>query len=135
MNKATLIGRIGKDAEERKFENASVISFTLATSEKYKDKDGQIKEKTEWHNIQLWNRQNLKQYLLKGVQVAVCGKITNRSYEVDGQKRYVTEIVAQEVELLSRSSNSEQQAASQASSNPTDLDNLYPQQENDGLPF
>ncbi len=102
INKAILLGHLGKDAET-KFTPSGVArtSFTLATSRRWKDQQtGDWKEETDWHNVILWRSENLANYLLKGKQVYVEGRISNRSYEQDGVKKFFTEIVADEVILL-----------------------------------
>jgi len=104
VNKVILLGHLGKDAET-KFtpSGASVTKMTLATSYRFKDQQtGDWKESTDWHNIVAWRIENLSQYLLKGKQVYIEGRIQNRSYEdKDGVKKYITEIVADEIILLS----------------------------------
>lgn len=103
MNKVILIGRLGKDAEVKWTPSGvSVTRFSLATSEKWKDKtSGEWKEETEWHNVTQWRAENLAQHLTKGKMVAVEGKIKTRSYDdKDGQKRYSTEVVAEKVEFV-----------------------------------
>jgi single-strand DNA-binding protein len=103
VNKVILLGHLGKDAET-KFTPSGVAktNFTLATSRRWKDQQsGEWKEDTTWHNIVLWRSENLANYLLKGKQVYVEGRIDNRSWEdPQGQKRYITEVVADEVILL-----------------------------------
>ena len=98
MNRAILIGRLGKDPESRTFQNGGrVVSFSLATSERGKDRDsGERKEKTEWHNVHVFNEalgKVAEQYLRKGSQCMIEGQIQTRKYEKDGAERYVTEIV------------------------------------------
>lgn len=97
INKAILVGRLGKDPELRALQSgAQVASFTLATSETWKDKSGQKQEKTEWHNIVVFNESLAKlaaQYLKKGSRVYIEGQIRTRKYEKDGVDRYTTEIV------------------------------------------
>lgn len=109
MNQANLIGRIGRDAETKHTPSGkAVTTFSLATSDRYKDKEGQKAEKTTWHNIVVWERENLTQYLVKGKEIAVIGKIQNRDYEKDGVKHYVSEVVANMdggIELLGGGSN------------------------------
>jgi len=105
VNKAILIGRLGKDPDVRTLESgATVANFTMATSETYKDKTtGDRKEVTEWHNIVVWGKQaeSCGQYLSKGRQVYVEGSIRTRSYDdKSGNKRYITEIVAQRIQFL-----------------------------------
>ena len=102
VNKAILLGNLGKDAET-KFTPSGIArtSFTVATSRRWKDQQtGDWKEETDWHNVVLWRSENLANYLLKGKQVYVEGRISNRSYEQDGVKKFFTEIVADEVILL-----------------------------------
>jgi len=103
INKAILLGHLGKDAET-KFTTGGTAktTFTLATSRRWKDQQtGDWKEETDWHNVTLWRQENLANYLLKGKQVYVEGRISNRSYEdKDGVKKYFTEIVADDVILL-----------------------------------
>ena len=90
MNRVTLIGHLGRDAELKTTPaGVSVASFSIATSESWTDKaSGEKKEQTEWHRCVLWGKQadSLSRYLVKGKQVAVEGKLTTRSYEKDGQK-------------------------------------------------
>lgn len=101
LNKATLIGRLGKDPEKRSFNNGgSVVSFSLATSESWKDKEsGEWKDRTEWHNIQIFNETKgtfIHKHARKGDMIYVEGKIQNRKYQdQQGNDRYVTEIVVQ----------------------------------------
>jgi len=97
VNKVILIGRLGKDPETRAFENnVKKVSFPLATSENRKDKEGNKIEITEWHNIACWR--NLadfaEQFLSKGKQIYLEGKIRTRSWEDNGVKKYMTEIEA-----------------------------------------
>ena len=103
VNKVILLGHLGKDAETRFTPaGASVTSFSVATSRRWKDKEtGEWKEETDWHRVDLWRSENLAPYLTKGKQVYVEGRLRTRSYEdKDGQKRYVTEVVADDVILL-----------------------------------
>lgn len=104
VNKAILIGNLGKDPELRYTPGGqAVASFPLATSEKWKDKEGVMQDKTEWHNIVVWGRQaeTAKEYLAKGRQVYIEGRIQTRSWDdKDGNKRYTTEIVAMRVQFL-----------------------------------
>lgn len=106
LNEVNLIGRLGKDAELREFDSGSVTSFTLATTEKYKDKSGNMVNNTDWHNCQAWNKKPVTPYLKKGTLVHVSGKIKTRSYEQDGQKKFITEIVVNNIILLSSNEGS-----------------------------
>jgi single-strand DNA-binding protein len=104
VNKVILVGNLGKDPELRYTPSgAAVATFSLATTERYKDKDGNRQEKTEWHNIVAWRQlaEICGKYLHKGKQVYIEGKIQTRSYDDrDGNKRYITEIVADQMHML-----------------------------------
>ena len=101
VNKVTLVGNLGKDPEVRKMQSGdSVVSFSLATSESWRDKNsGERKEKTEWHNIVIFNENIAKvaeQYLKKGMKVYIEGALQSRKWQdQNGQDRYTTEIVLQ----------------------------------------
>jgi len=106
INKVILVGRLGKDPEVRHLENGAVVAnFSVATSERYKDKDkeGEWKEKTEWHNIAAWKwlAEFAEKYLKKGGLVYIEGKIRTRSWEdKDNNKRYTTEVIADTIRKL-----------------------------------
>lgn len=104
LNKAMLIGNLGRDPELKYTQNGnSVCNFSIATSESWKDKDGNSKESTEWHRIVVWGKQaeNCAKYLVKGRTVYVEGNLRTRQWEdKDGNKRNTTEINAQVVQFL-----------------------------------
>ena len=104
VNKAIIIGNLGRDPEVRfTTSGRAMAKFPVATSEKWKDQDGNPQERTDWHNIVVWGKQaeTCGQYLSKGRQVYVEGSIRTRSYDdKDGNKRYTTEIVARDVRFL-----------------------------------
>ncbi len=104
VNKVILVGNLGKDPELRYTPSgAAVATFSIATTERYKDRDGNRQEKTEWHNIVAWRQlaEICGKYLHKGKQVYIEGKIQTRSYDDrDGNKRYITEIVADQMQML-----------------------------------
>lgn len=104
-NKVTLLGNLGKDPEVRTTPSGSqVASFSVATAEKYKDKNsGEWKEVTDWHNIVMWDKlaEIAGQYLKKGSKVFIEGKLKTRSYEKDGQTKYITEVLGQNLVMLS----------------------------------
>lgn len=105
INSVTMLGRVGKDVEVKDINGAKCATFTLATSEKYKDRNGEVKELTEWHNIVAWRATAdiCEKFVHKGDQVCVMGRIKYRSWETDrGEKRYATDIHADKVELLSK---------------------------------
>ena len=104
VNKVILVGNLGKDPEVRFTPNGQALAkFPVATTEKWRDQQGQMQERTEWHNVVVWGKQaeNCGQYLAKGRQVYVEGRIQTRSWDdKDGNKRYATDIVAQNVRFL-----------------------------------
>ena len=104
VNKAIIVGRLGKDPEVRHLDSGvAVASFPVATSETYKDRTtGERRENTEWHNIVLWRglAEVAEKYLKKGDQVYVEGKLRTRSWEKDGITRYTTEIVGDSMNML-----------------------------------
>jgi single-strand DNA-binding protein len=106
LNKVTLIGNLGKDPEIQTLEgNIKVAKFSLATSESYKDSNGQNQSTTDWHSIVLWRglADLAEKYLHKGSLVYVEGKLKTRSYDdKEGQKKYVSEIVAENILLLDK---------------------------------
>jgi len=105
VNKVILVGRLGKDPEVRNLENgATVANFTMATSESYKDKTtGEKKEVTEWHNIVIWRglAEIAAKYLHKGDMIYIEGKLRTRSWEKEGVTRYTTEVVGDNMTMLS----------------------------------
>ena len=114
VNKVILLGHLGKDAETRFTPGgAARTNFTLATNRRWKDQQtGEWKEETDWHNVILWRSENLANYLTKGKQVYVEGRIQTRQWEdKDGNKRYTTEVVAEEVILTSGGRGAEAAAA------------------------
>ena len=115
LNKVMLIGYVGRDPEVRYTQTGqAVANFSVATSEKWKDRDGNRQERTEWHKIVAWGNvveNYISKYVHKGDRLCVEGKLQTREWEKDGQKRYTTEIVAMQVIGLgggSRQRSSEQ---------------------------
>ena len=110
VNKAILLGNLGKDPEIRRLDDGrAVANFSIATSESYKNKAGERVTNTEWHNIVLWSplAEIAENYLKKGSQVYIEGKISNRSYEdKDGVKKYISEVVGRDITLLGRAPDS-----------------------------
>ena len=107
MNKVMLIGNVGRDPEVRDFEGGvRRASFTLATTEQFRDR-----EQTEWHNIILWRQlaETVEKYVHKGDKLYIEGKLHTRSYDDrNGMKRYVTEIWADSMEMLTPKTKSEE---------------------------
>ncbi|MGK5092294.1 single-stranded DNA-binding protein [Deltaproteobacteria bacterium TL4] len=104
LNKVMLIGNLGKDPEIRYTQSGNAVAnFSIATTDIWKDKQGQRQEKTEWHTVVAWDRlADLAQsYLKKGKQVYIEGSLQTRSWEdQQGQKRYTTEIIAKTIQFL-----------------------------------
>jgi single-strand DNA-binding protein len=135
VNKVILVGNLGKDPEIRHLDNGrAVTNFSLATSEVYKNKEGERVTNTEWHNIVLWTplAEIAEKYLKKGSQVYLEGKLTNRSYDdKDGIKRYICEVVVRDMTLLGKpqgEGGNDQGSGSSSTSHSadanTDLDDL-----------
>lgn len=95
INKAILIGRLGQAPEVKTVGGSTVANFSVATSEKYKDRDGNQQEKTEWHRVAVWGKsaEFCQRYMDKGTMVYIEGKIQYRKYEKDGVTMYSTDII------------------------------------------
>lgn len=104
LNKLLLIGNLGKDPEVRFTSGGRAVArFPVATSEQWTDQNGERQERTEWHNVVVWGKQaeTCGQYLAKGRQVFIEGSVRTRQYDdKDGNKRYITEVIAQRVQFL-----------------------------------
>jgi single-strand DNA-binding protein len=143
VNKVILVGRLGKDPEVRNLENgAAVANFTLATSESYKDKTtGEKKEITEWHNVVVWRglAEISQRYLHKGDMVYIEGKLRTRSWEKEGVTRYTTEIVGDNMTMLSTKGSGGQSTGAYAPAEVGSSDNFRPSavadNSADDLPF
>lgn len=121
VNRAILIGRLGKDPEVRFMPNGeAVANFSLATSENWKDKNGQKQEHTDWHNIVMYRRlaEIAGEYLKKGAQIYVEGRIQTRKWpdKETGQDRYTTEIIVNEMKMLGSKHTDSEAAPSKDSS-------------------
>ena len=125
VNKCILLGRVGKDPEIQQFDGGNKASFSVATTERgFTTRDGkEIPEKTEWHNIVCWKGLStiVERFVKKGDLIYLEGKITTRSWDSDNGKKYITEIVADNIELLGNKTESKV---------AEDME-----QESDGLPF
>jgi len=101
-NSVQLIGRLGKDPEVKTFSNSKKASFTIATTDTYKNQKGEKVEDTQWHNIVVWGKLAgvAEKYLKKGNEVAVEGKLVHRAYETNGEKKYITEINVNDFVML-----------------------------------
>jgi single-strand DNA-binding protein len=109
VNKAILVGRLGGDAETRHTQSGTPVSrVSLAMNRQWTDSEKQVHEETDWIHIVIWNKASLAAYLTKGTKLYVEGRIQTRSYEDnDGIKRYVTEVVGQNIVLLGGNGNGE----------------------------
>jgi len=118
INKVILIGNLGTDPELRYTPNGQpVCNFSVATSDSWMDKQGQKQERTEWHRIVVWGKMGelCKEYLAKGRQAYIEGRIQTRQWnDREGQKRYTTEIIAQQVQFLGARGNNTFSGSSEA---------------------
>ena len=126
LNKVLLIGNLGKDPELKYAQNGiATLKFSMATTEKYNDKSGELIEKTIWHNVTIFGKlaESINKYLKKGQQVYIEGRINNGSYkDQEGNTRYTSEIIANNVVLL---------GAKQHDENTTNMSETEP----DEIPF
>jgi single-strand DNA-binding protein len=135
INKVILVGNLGKDPELRYTPNGTAVAtFPLATSSRWKDSSGEFQEKTDWHRIVAWGRQAevCNEYLKKGSQVYVEGKIQYRSFEdKDGNKRFITEVIARLVRMLGR----KEPEPSLPPEELSEVEKEAPSEEEEDLPF
>ena len=141
LNKVMLIGNAGKDPDIRHLENDAVVAnFTLATTERYRDKNGNWQDQTEWHNIVCWRAlaERVEKYVRKGTQLYIEGKIRTREWvDQSEQKRYSVEILADSIQLLGKKADN----APQPQTRVQDVQKLVSQAEEtdydqpDDLPF
>ncbi len=125
VNRVILVGFVGKDPEVKYFDNdVSVARFSLATSETF-TRNGERVTQTEWHNIVVWRglAKVAENYIKKGMQLYVEGTLRTKSYEKDGVTRYLTEVVANNLQMLGRKSDNVSQTTESVN------------EEADGLPF
>lgn len=108
-NKVQLIGNVGDSPKSHTFESGKKVTrFTMATNDSYNNADGEKVQQTQWHNLVAWGKtaEIIDQYVTKGKEVAVEGKLTSRSYENEaGEKQYITEVLVNEILLLNSKSN------------------------------
>lgn len=131
VNKAIIMGRLGKTPEAKHTSSGTLVcEFSVATSERFVNKNGQKQEKTEWHNIVGWGKtaEVLSRCFVKGNQIYIEGKIQTQTWEKNGEKKYKTVIIVQEFQFVDgkNSSSGVDQSASFGSE---------PVQENEDLPF
>ena len=139
VNKVILVGNLGKDPEVRHLENGTAVAnFPIATSESYKDKEGNRVDQTEWHNVVVWRKlaEIAESYLKKGSQIYLEGKLRTRSWEdQQGNKKYTTEAVADTFTMLGKKEgvqNSQNPFTPANNSTPSNQNKI---EEEDDLPF
>ncbi len=124
LNKVMLIGRLGKDPEIKYTPSeVAVVTLNMATNTSYKSQDGEIVEKTEWHRVVIWRKtaEMISQYAKKGDLVYIEGKLATRSWDdKDGNKQYMTEIQAEQVQILQFSQTYEQEQQTNIPDEPAD---------------
>jgi len=139
VNKVILVGNLGKDPEVRHLENGTAVAnFTIATSESYKDREGNRVDQTEWHNVVVWRKlaEIAENYLKKGSQIYLEGKLRTRSWEdQQGNKRYTTEVVADTFTMLGKKEDSSNPQNSFTPSNNSSTSKQEKLEEEDDLPF
>ena len=145
INKVILIGHLGNDPEKRFMPNGTATCrYSIATSETWKDKNGEKQEHTEWHRIVVWGKlaDICGKYLSKGRQVYVEGRLQTRSWEDNGQKKYTTEIVASTVQFLgsgnAEASSNNYAAGASSSNNDFGFQDFGPEpsfNQNEDVPF
>ena len=151
VNKVILVGNLGKDPEVQTFDSYKKAAFSLATTEHSRDKEGNEVQHTEWHNIVMWRglAEIAEQYLRKGSQVYIEGKIRTRSFDSkEGQKKYITEIQADNLVLLGGRKEGGNENSFQSPSSPSAISShpaqsvvppitepLAQQDDHDDLPF
>lgn len=121
VNKVILVGNLGKDAEEKNLKDGlKVLSFSVATSERYKDKDGNVQEQTEWHNCTWFTKANISKFLKKGSKVYIEGKIKTEKYE----DKYYTKIHISNLQMLDKKPSGSNEKASSSNSDDDYSDDL-----------
>lgn len=140
VNKVILVGRLGKDPEVKYTQGGTPVArFSLATDETWKDQSGERQQRTEWHNIIAWRKlaEICGQYLNKGRLVYIEGKLQTRSWEdKEGNKRYTTEIVADNMVMLSsKSDDTRTERSASAAAAASNSSSIEPQITDDDIPF
>jgi single-strand DNA-binding protein len=140
-NKVILIGNVGKDPEIRHLDSGvAVITLPVVTTERVKDRNGEWRETSEWHNVVFWRTlaESVEKYVRKGSQILVEGKLRTRSWEDQNhQKKYTTEVVAETLKVLNRreNNNSQQNGQQDIKSGITAITDIQANDEVDRLPF
>lgn len=130
VNKVIIVGNVGREVELRHTPSGvAVARFSVATNERWKDKDGNRQEHTEWHTVVAWGKlaEFCQQYVTKGRQVYVEGSLRTRTYDDDkGNRRYFTEIRAQTIQLLGRREGAAEGGAEEAPEMPPEVEDDVP---------
>jgi len=138
INKVILVGNVGRDPEVRYLDSGvAVAKFPLATSETYTNKSGDRVTNTEWHNIVIWRKlaEVVEKYVQKGQQLYLEGKISNRSYDdKEGNKRYISEIVVDNMQMLGKKSDRDKDSATDNNVNSPGHDNVISEDPNPVTP-
>lgn len=138
VNRIILLGNVGKTPEVRAVGDTKVAQFNLATTERFKGKDGNMREETEWHSISVWGKlaDVIERYVDKGTQLYVEGKIKTEKYAAkDGTEKFITRIMANSIQLLGgKKENAEQQRFDPHAAHTTPIVDDLPEGD-DGLPF
>jgi single-strand DNA-binding protein len=142
MNKVILIGHIGQDPECKTFESgAKNAQFSLATSKRWKDKAGEKKTETAWHNIVLWGNlaEIAEKYLKKGQKIMIEGELKYETYQSDGVTKYITRIIGNNMEMLGSKNEDGTKRQKDEAPETTPPENINPvpdeSEETDDLPF
>ena len=139
VNKVMIIGRLGADPEVKEISTGNTVTtLSVATSESWNDKQGQKQERTEWHRVVVWGKlaELCGKYLSKGRQLYVEGRLQTRSWEdQNGQKKYTTEVVANNVQFLSGASEQKSQSSSSSNADYQDFGPEPSFDSNEEIPF
>jgi single-strand DNA-binding protein len=138
MNLIILLGNVGKDVEVRNAGNTKCATFSIATNETWKDKNGEKKQDTQWHNIVVWGAlvDVVSKYVKKGDKLLVRGKVVNRSYQdKDGNTKYTSEVIASDIELQGEKSNRDEVVKDSIEVVETKSEDFIEQISSDDLPF
>lgn len=139
INEHVILGRLGKDPEVRHLESGKVVaSFSMATTEKWKNEKGELQERTEWHNVVCWGKQAeiVEKYVFKGDLLYVKGKARNRSYEdKEGVKKYIHETQVEQIILMPKGKSDESKPKAKDAPVKEPAAPVVSADDNDDLPF
>ena len=138
LNKILLIGNVGQTPQVRTVGDTKVASFTLATTERYRGKDGNVREETEWHNIAVWGKlaDVVEKYVDKGTQLYVEGRIKTEKYtDAQGVEKYAVKVIASSLQLLGKKEGGSAPAAQQTAQRTTPIVDGVVEPDDLDLPF